>query len=321
MRSSRALTLAATAGLAVAGQVAVVDGNDSFAARRLEMAKLATKLVYNKVGKAGSSELTNVILRVRERQGLGKPPRAGAFYPTAERLVARLETLSAGDVYMNHAAHVRTNDSTFGWINLVREPIDRAQSLFYYFVDPGSRKKHKAEASERARRNDTTCGCAATEFDACILTRAERGCNIGCGDSRSYFCAPGVADCSVAAALRALDEDYVFVGLTEEYDLSVAILEQLLPRFFLGASAILHDGHAVPKMTSSRNPQTGTRALGAVSRAARKILMNTTSCQAEVAFYTAVKARFWLVASAIFGDELLGVMGSRRYPALAHGKA
>ena len=164
MRSSRALTLAATAGLAVAGQVAVVDGNDSFAARRLEMAKLATKLVYNKVGKAGSSELTNVILRVRERQGLGKPPRAGAFYPTAERLVARLETLSAGDVYMNHAAHVRTNDSTFGWINLVREPIDRAQSLFYYFVDPGSRKKHKAEASERARRNDTTCGAPPRSF-------------------------------------------------------------------------------------------------------------------------------------------------------------
>ncbi|KAH8043893.1 hypothetical protein JL722_14974 [Aureococcus anophagefferens] len=175
---------------------------------------------------------------------------------------------------------------------------------------PVSRKRQKALASERARLNDTACGCGGAEFDA-APPRGQR-LPLGCSTQQhEAFCAPGARNCSIADAVRALDDDYVFVGLTEEYDLSVAVLERLLPQFFAGASAVLHDGHAVPKVTSARNPATGTRGAGAVSKEARKILMNTTSCRAEARFYAAAKRRFWLVAAAVFGDELLDVARTR----------
>ena len=48
-----------------------------------------------------------------------------------------------------------------------------------------------------------------------------------------------------------------------------------------------------------------------MSKEARKILMNTTSCRAEARFYAAAKRRFWLVAAAVFGDELLDVARRR----------
>ena len=174
-----------------------------------------TRLAFNKVGKAGGSTLTSILGHLARNNGLTivRPKR---FNPSADELATALKVLRSGHVYSNHAGHLRMNVSNLAWINIVREPIDREQSLYYYFIDPLARKAHKANASLVARQRDTRCGCAGLEFDQCVRLRHTRGCVLGCtsGQMRA-FCEPKSA-CSFAEAMVML-EDYVFVGLMEEY--------------------------------------------------------------------------------------------------------
>ena len=112
------------------------------------------------------------------------------------------------------------------------------------------------------------------------------------------FCEPKSA-CSFAEAMVML-EDYVFVGLMEEYELTIHIIEVLLPQFFSGASAYYQNmGLHRPKRGVSANPVTHTSGLGAVSRTSREILLNTPSCAQEAKFYTLAKRRFWLTAAHV----------------------
>lgn len=265
-----------------------------------------TRLAFNKVGKAGGSTLTSILGHLARNNGLTivRPKR---FNPSADELATALKVLRSGHVYSNHAGHLRMNVSNLAWINIVREPIDREQSLYYYFIDPLARKVHKANASLVARQRDTRCGCAGLEFDQCVRLRHTRGCVLGCtsGQMRA-FCEPKSA-CSFAEAMVML-EDYVFVGLMEEYELTIHIIEVLLPQFFSGASAYYKNmGLHRPKRGVSANPVTHTSGLGAVSRTSREILLNTPSCAQEAKFYTLAKRRFWLTAAHVLGESLVEV--------------
>ena len=264
-----------------------------------------TRVAFNKVGKAGGSELASILSRLAPVLGYTLV-RAKRFNPPTDELAATLSELRCGQVYSNHAQHLRTTARDLAWINVVREPIDREQSLFYYFVDPVARKSFKANASLAARRRDMRCGYAGLEFDACIRLRHARGCPLGCtAGQMSAFCAPSASSCSLLEAAAALD-DYLFVGLMEEYDLTVRVFEALLPQFFEGASATYNDKRRRrPKAGATRNPVTGTLGLGAVSKSARGILLNTSSCAQEARFYALAKRKFWLIAGRVFGTGLL----------------
>ena len=96
------------------------------------------------------------------------------------------------------------------------------------------------------------------------------------------------------------------VNGTEEYDLTVRVFEALLPQFFEGASATYNDKRRRrPKAGATRNPVTGTLGLGAVSKSARGILLNTSSSAQEARFYALAKRKFWLIAGRVFGTGLL----------------
>ena len=125
----------------------------------------------------------------------------------------------------------------------------------------------------------------------------------------SAFCAPSESSCSLEEAAAALG-DYLFVGLMEEYDLTVRVLEALLPQFFEGASATYNDqDRRRPKAGTTKNPVTGTLGLGAVSKSARAMLLNTPSCAQEARFYARAKRQFWLTAGRVFGTGLLDARG------------
>jgi hypothetical protein len=67
--------------------------------------RAATRLVYNRVGKAGSSELTQLLKNLSKRNGL--EIRAGEkFNPTSEKLLSELRSLPKNGVYHNHAGCV-----------------------------------------------------------------------------------------------------------------------------------------------------------------------------------------------------------------------
>ena len=75
------------------------------------------------------------------------------------------------------------------YLNMVRHPINRVQSDYYYLIDPSSRPKGRAE-EEIARRQASRCGCHGLTFSQCVLSvRLECTENLSLGDDLlQYFC-------------------------------------------------------------------------------------------------------------------------------------
>ncbi|KAI1716320.1 sulfotransferase family domain-containing protein [Ditylenchus destructor] len=136
--------------------------------------------------------------------------------------------------YHGHAAFI--DFTRFGYanpvyINLVREPLDRLIS-HYYFLRYGDNYRVGLKRS-RAGNNET--------FDECIQKEGK-----DCDPKQMwlqvpYFC--GTASfCSEAGNPKALEmakwnlvNRYLLVGLTERMEDMIALMEQLLPSFFSGA--------------------------------------------------------------------------------------
>ena len=163
------------------------------------------------------------------------------------------------------------------------------------------------------------CNCQRLEFSDCIellflnsrcnFTTAKGGIRTGLkgyvwvwASQMGYFCEQRER-CTLEAAMRNY-HDYVFVGTTEEFGLTLRIFEELLPGWFRGTT-----DNPVPhsRVTSSVNSMTGTRNAGAVSKTARGLLMRDPYFADEVKFYEFCRRKFWLAVDRVLGDTSGGV--------------
>ena len=98
----------------------------------------APKLVYNRVNKAGSTFMSDLMQKTIPKEA--RPIREGSRYklPYGE-LRSKLLNLPAPGVYVNHdycLAELLPLRDEYAFINMVRDPLARLQSLYYYQVDP-----------------------------------------------------------------------------------------------------------------------------------------------------------------------------------------
>lgn len=278
-------------------------------------------LVYNRVPKTGSSSTTILLHSLSKRNSFRVGDHAN-YLPNDTELARDLSSLRAGDVYVNHAnflTSTRTNTEdplahsecafdrvglksaacqsgqAFYWFNVVRDPVERMASLYYYEVDP--MRGGRAVAALREREADPRCGCARLEFDACVRMRAANGCEIRMPAQMGYFCEHGEertpGACKLELAIRRLEHSYAVVGLTEESELTVRLLESRLPRWFGNASARAQSAQrawSTPKV----NKMTNTTMTGCISKTAVALLArHAIGYSDEVAFYVAAKRLFW----------------------------
>ena len=217
-------------------------------------------------------------------------------------------------------------------MNLVREPIDRAVSLFYYGVDPDTRPADRAAECLQNRREAGSCGCAGQEADYCVYSQLGNNCYGGCEEGKPgtqkycmpfddldvgcetahrtytqtmFFCPPTKEriDCDAHTAARNARERYVFVGMVEEFELSVLALELLLPRWFAGAKHILD---ALPESahcaTTDNNNLTHTLGSSStLSAGSRQIMAERADNQ--LAFYATINASFWRTITKLGLDD------------------
>lgn len=158
------------------------------------------------------------------------------------------------------------------YINLVRNPVVRAVSEFYY-KRWGQRDQglKNAEIKARAAQQDW-------DINQCLaLPRANRTCSfnrldenemtaIFCGQAPECACIGGMATRSCAAptkqaalvlAKRNLQREYALVGVTERYANSLRLFERILPKFFNGATKVTiphsNPTNHIAQHTSSRS--------------------------------------------------------------------
>lgn len=204
-------------------------------------------LVYNRVPKTGSTSLMNVAY---ELQAQNKYRVVGVHVTQFKHQLTLPDQRELGwnmtlwsrespVLYHGHFAHFPTGrlglDRTPVFINLIRRPLDRLVS-HYYFLRYGD---DVLTSKVRAREGDTT------SFDECV----EQG-GSDCDPKRMwlqipFFCGsspqcwePG-SEWALARAKAVLAEHYLLVGQTEDLAGMYQVLELLLPTFFKGTAEFL----------------------------------------------------------------------------------
>lgn len=290
-------------------------------ADHFRLAAVMTRVIYNRISKAGSTTLTALILALSKINKF-TVENDSEFFPTNTTLYNTLVTRPQDSIYINHCNYVENLPNDFVWINMIREPLERAESLFYYELSP--KRRSTAVAHDlKVRIHDGVCGCPYDEFDSCYRKRAQLPqCTARLAlqsKASMYFSEAsehtGLRDSSVLyeqmlpgwtaeQAFERIRIQYLFVGLTEEFELSVRALEQLLPRFFANATAVYHglkqDAHA--NRTPDVNPKTNTTMGGAITTYVRELL--TEHNAAEMNMYQKTKRLFWWKVAQILPNEI-----------------
>jgi len=214
----------------------------------------------------------------------------GDFNSSKSVLAGQLGRLQNNTVYVNHAHFLNGTASDLIWINVVREPIARWSSLYYYEVD-GHLRGQKAVTALATRAKDTQCGCAGLEFYECIKVRCNHNCSLRVPSQIEFFCEPGEA-CSRELATARVHASYRLVGLTEELEMTMKVLENILPRFFRGMTYMSTNGSK--RATSLTNNLTHTSMQGAIPDITRKLLeAHAVNYKDEQLFYQDTKEIFW----------------------------
>ncbi|XP_065669476.1 heparin sulfate O-sulfotransferase [Hydra vulgaris] len=142
------------------------------------------------------------------------------------------------------------------YINIVRKPLDRAVS-HYYFIRYGDTYLPN---KKRLRHGDET------SFDDCVKLNSSECSEAKLWMQIPYFCGsdafcwePGSEKALLHAKIN-LEKHYFLVGLMEKMDSFIEILESILPRFFHGSLKLfLKDGQVQLRKTKIKKsllPQT-----------------------------------------------------------------
>mmetsp|Transcript_22893 Transcript_22893/g.57414 ORF Transcript_22893/g.57414 Transcript_22893/m.57414 type:complete len:353 (-) Transcript_22893:356-1414(-) len=230
----------------------------------------APLVFYNRIGKAGSTTIWNLVSFLRRRNKFELLYDTQYYtrqrnQETAARLFRNARKAGRPALYICHTFYLdfqalpRGAISDVLYINVIRNPIQRYRSAWNYMIDPvarggGQEWGRKAVALETQRRQADPCGCANVSFDECMEQAHISNCSANADiskrlwsntmvyflseqDSEAYEvvnCNPKAAAPLVEKALANMDK-YAVIGLTERMQETLGLLEARLPAVFAGA--------------------------------------------------------------------------------------
>jgi hypothetical protein len=232
----------------------------------------ARTLVYNRVDKAASASMTSILLRQADTLRLQRNViRNGADFPNKKVYNETLSSLNGTGIFIRHAYHLRDSDPGTVWINMLREPVARWKSQYYWQRS----SKFRRATGHGAWPTVDPCNVSDPEFtfEDCIrrlnATNAPFLFPTFPPRQSCYFCEPAddcptrigcnaSSDCTLHTALHALRHRYHLVGITELFAESIVAFEALLPEFFRGASRYANKTRANSRVSTyeQRRPST-----------------------------------------------------------------
>ncbi|VDN83786.1 unnamed protein product [Brugia pahangi] len=212
--------------------------------RKYEKLSYASSIViYNRIPKTGSTTLTNAIMyNLCHRNGFNvihlnlTRNRYLMNIVDQRRFIDNItnwkERIPA--IYHGHVAFINFN--RFGlpnpvYINLIREPLDRLIS-YYYFLRYGDNYRVGLKRS-RAGNNETFDQCIERKGHDCDMKQMWLQIPYFCGTH--HFCSEVGNNRALEQAKVNLINYYLLVGLSEQMRHFIELLELLLPTFFRDA--------------------------------------------------------------------------------------
>lgn len=214
-------------------------------------------LFFNRVPKVGSQSINRLLehLQTSNRFSFAKDKVNNVEQIVMNRdkervLAGDISKHTVGTVYSKHVAMVdfhRYNLPSPIYINLVRHPTDRLVSWFYYIRAAWYIVERKRLFPGNPLPSSSWI---KKDFDSCVSNPRDTECQYlqgdreGWGDHRrqSVFfcgmdpdCVPFNSKAAIAKAKENVEKYYAVVGVLEDLNKTLTVLEHFVPRFFAGA--------------------------------------------------------------------------------------
>jgi len=253
-------------------------------------------VVYNRVPKCGSQTLSMLINQLGRKNDFlskavfeanEKPERSEADQRAFMKELSDLAYSKQKRVlYTRHQYFIDFEELNWNdgdrpvYINLIRDPIDRFKS-FYYFSRYGNKRAQDAGRT----KNQVPAHLMDESIDDCI-TRRRRECTEPIWHTVPYLCGNDKVclkkfEKTIQITKERIDSKYLVVGVLEQLKGTLGVLEKLLPDFFAGAvnqlDLIKNDTYTVKKKD--------------LSDAARDYLAEQTTLKLEYDLYYHIRTR------------------------------
>lgn len=217
-------------------------------------------LFFNRVPKVGSQTFMELLRRLSIANEFGfhqdhvQRVETVRMAPDDQAAMASMvSSYEAPSVYIKHVCF--TNFSEFDLpepihVNIVRDPVERVISWYYYVRAPWYYVERKIAFPDIPLPDPKWL---KKDFETCVLS-GDRECRYltgetreGIGDHRrqsmffcghDYACTPFNTEGALQKAKRAVEQHYAVVGVLEDLNSTLTVLEHYIPRFFTSASDI-----------------------------------------------------------------------------------
>ncbi|XP_017840006.1 uncharacterized protein LOC108597898 [Drosophila busckii] len=236
-------------------------------------------LFFNRAAKVGSEALLelfnsletyneNLIL---ERSGLHEPTIRQMGKPQRREAAEFVAGLEEGSVYIRHINWLDFDEFDLPhpiYINMVRDPVERVISWFYYARSsyknaiefrkaPNKKMKpvswYKKNFNECVRSGDPECQYVPhTVKDE--FPNFKRQSLFYCGHHDD--CIPFNSPTAIQMAKEHVERDYAVVGSWEDTNITLTVFERYIPRFFNGAKLMyeMHNNKITNRNKNKRKP-------------------------------------------------------------------
>ena len=179
------------------------------------------------------------------------------FWNSIKQVLARYITrLPQPSFFADHFFNLdwRSLGLNVNLVNLVRHPISRIASYFYYTEQRWMRRhpnqQRRSDFSECVLSGDERCLVGGSREK--IYGRVEMLLSYFCGQER--ICRDPESREALAIARRAVEKDYSVVGLLEQLNVTLTVMEHLLPLWFQGARAFFEESPIQANRNSHPEP-------------------------------------------------------------------
>ncbi|XP_070562710.1 uncharacterized protein [Ptychodera flava] len=198
------------------------------------------KMIYNRIDKCGTRTFLYIVNKLslrNEFHHFSSDVWAMKYSGTEQQksLITQVNTMDSPLLYDRpvHYVHFpRYGARQPSWISLVRDPLERFIALFYY-------KRYGDQLTRPATFTNASHSIAKQTFDDCVLNSYRECTNKNVMQIIPYFCGQGVG-CRIPnrwaleTAKRNAVDNFAVVGILEDLNSTLFVLENVFPQFFKG---------------------------------------------------------------------------------------